>query len=157
MSGFADHCLFYNKNGALFSVYLHYISNAVRILISGEGLRTDVKYDGSRTSGLRHLSRLLTIIETLRFLQGQNLLEQQNYGDDDDDDQRLLWPSYEVDDDNDDDSGRGDRRLSAGSKLGTGHNYGFIPRSMLKRGSGSCVNSCMGRGMSFIRCKSMCN
>lgn len=126
-------------------------------LISGEGLRRDVKYDGSR---LRHLSRLLTVIKNLRFLQGQNLLEQLNYddNDDDDDDQQPLWPSssYEMDA-YDDDSGKGYRRLSTGSRLGTGRNDDFVPRSILKRVPGSCINSCMGRGMSFVRCKSMCN
>ena len=27
----------------------------------------------------------------------------------------------------------------------------------VKRGPGGCINSCLGGGMSFVRCKSMCH
>jgi len=30
-------------------------------------------------------------------------------------------------------------------------------RSGMKRGTGACINNCLAGGMSFVRCKSMCN
>jgi len=51
------------------------------------------------------------------------------------------------------------RQLVADDRSGVSKRY-WLRRNRsrtLKRGPGSCINSCLTGGMSFVRCKSMCH
>lgn len=108
----------------------------------------DNSNDGSDSDrrNVVQLGRLLLNLNDLKLHHHRNQLHDYDNDNDNNNHQRGLALSY--DDNEDDDDVQAIR----------GQNRGDVSSArMSKRGPGTCINSCMTGGMSFIRCKSMCN